>query len=339
MNRLLIPMIAAVMALTAALTAQAQQATPPLPAPMMTNTPRSFAFPATNTPREPSPTPSPTYAPPTFTPTPIVGATWTAPAPDPARQVADHYVMARPLPDSEVNYISWTYPYGGTSGGRLRMHYGVDFANPTGTSVLAAADGVVLYAGDDFSVQFGPMNNFYGRLVVIQHNIMDSSGGAVYTLYGHLDAWEVSAGQAVTAGQRIGVVGATGIAQGPHLHFEVRVGNPYDYGATRNPVLWMYPYWNYGTLAGRVTDASGALLYNVSLTVEPAGGATGPVRYAFSYAEPGVNGDSLFGENWLMGDLPAGYYVVTVGDGGRVRFRETVYVAGNRTTWLNVQLQ
>ena len=338
MNRRAMTILAGVMVVVAAAPVFAQQAQT-TPVPMLTNTPRAFAFPATNTPRMPTVTPSPTYAPPTYTPTPIVGATWTAPAPDPAREIADHYVLARPLSDNAANYISWTYPYGGTSGGRLQMHYGVDFGNPTGTAVLAAADGVVLYAGDDLAAQFGPINNFYGRLVVIQHNIADSSGGAIYTLYGHLDAWDVSAGETVTAGQRIGVVGATGVAQGPHLHFEVRVGNPYDYGATRNPVLWMFPYWNYGTLVGRVTDANGALLYNTTLTIEPTGGLRGPVRYAFSYAEPGVNGDSRFGENWLMGDLPAGYYVVTVGDGGRVRYRETVYVAGNRSTWLDVQLR
>lgn len=322
--------------------------------PYPTNTPGSLwdMFPPTNTPRAiasltplASITPLATatmpptaYVPPTFTPEGLAGATWTPPGGDPAAQIADHYYMARPIGNNDVNYVAWTYPYGGTAGGRLQVHHGVDLVNNTGTPVLAAADGVVIYAGDDLSTLFGPYNNYYGNVIVIQHSFMDASGNAVFTLYGHLNQIEVVTGEGVTAGQHIATVGGTGIAQGPHLHFEVRVGNPYDFGATRNPALWIYPYNTFGTLVGTVTDASGALLYDVSIIVAPSGGSTGVTRYAFSYKDNTVNGDSIFGENWVLGDIPAGYYTVTVSDNGVVRFRDTVYVQPNRSTWVDITL-
>ena len=100
--------------------------------------------------------------------------------------------------------------------------------------VLAASGGVVVTAGADDQVQFGPQGNFYGNLVVIRHDQLYREQ-YLYTLYGHLSQVMVSEGQLVTAGDMIGLVGGTGVANGgAHLHFEVRIGtNSYD--TTRNP--------------------------------------------------------------------------------------------------------
>ncbi len=260
--------------------------------------------------------------------------TWTPPPADPSTQIADHYWLSRPASDDVTNWAARTYPYGGTAGGRYQVHHGIDIVNPRGTRVLATADGTVIYAGDDLSTRFGPINNYYGNLVVVQHNFPTPDGQPVFTLYGHMDRIVVGAGQAVSVGEALGNVGATGVALGPHLHLEVRIGDPYSFDATRNPDLWIRPYFGYGTLAGRVTDAAGNLLYDVTLMIE----APDTTRYAFSYADTSVNADSVFGENYTMGDLPAGYYTVTVSDNGRIRFRQTIYVYQNRTTWLNVAL-
>jgi murein DD-endopeptidase MepM/ murein hydrolase activator NlpD len=178
------------------------------------------------------------------------------------------------------------------------------------------------------------MNNYYGNLVVIQHNFNTPENEPLFTLYGHMDRVTVQTGQAVRAGDAIGTVGSTGVAQGPHLHFEVRAGDPYSFSATRNPELWMRPFQTFGTLAGRVTDADGNVLYEVTLRVE----STDITRYTFSYADTSVNSDTTFHENFTLGDLPANYYTVTVSDGNRARFRQIVYVYPNRTTWLDVQL-
>lgn len=276
--------------------------------------------------------PSPTAITPdaSYTPPP----TWTPPPPNPAAQIADHYVFRRPISDNATNWISRTYPYGGTNGGRLQVHHGVDIQNPTGTAILAVADGTVFYAGDDLSTLFGPINNYYGNLVVIQHNFNTPQNEPLFTLYGHMDRVMVQAGQSVSSGDMIGTVGGTGVAQGPHLHFEVRAGDPYSFSATRNPELWMRPFPTFGTLAGRVRDADGNRLFDVTLRVE----STDITRYAFSYADTSVNPDPEFGEDFTLGDLPANYYTVTVSDGNRARFQQIVYVYPNRTTWIDVQL-
>ena len=90
-----------------------------------------------------------------------------------------------------------------------RAHLGVDFGAPTGTPVRSVGDGVVTFAGQQ---------NGYGNVVHIEH-----SGGRT-TVYAHLSRIDVRRGQHVEQGLRIGAVGATGWATGPHLHFEFKVG-------------------------------------------------------------------------------------------------------------------
>jgi murein DD-endopeptidase MepM/ murein hydrolase activator NlpD len=94
--------------------------------------------------------------------------------------------------------------------GQPRMpHSGVDFAADRGAPVLAANRGRVAMVGDFF---------FAGRLVVLDHGL------GLYTLYFHLDHADVAEGAMVERGETIGVVGATGRATGPHLHWAAQLG-------------------------------------------------------------------------------------------------------------------
>jgi murein DD-endopeptidase MepM/ murein hydrolase activator NlpD len=98
----------------------------------------------------------------------------------------------------------------------IRAHRGVDYAAPTGTPIRAAGDGKILFRG----VQGG-----YGNTILIQH------GGNITTLYGHMSRFgSARTGARVNAGDVIGYVGSSGLATGPHLHYEYRVN-----GVHRNP--------------------------------------------------------------------------------------------------------
>ena len=89
-----------------------------------------------------------------------------------------------------------------------RQHNGVDYGAPTGTAVRSVGEGVVEFAG---------RQNGYGNVVQLRH------GSERSTLYAHLSRIDVRKGQRVEQGQRIGAVGMTGWATGPHLHFEFKV--------------------------------------------------------------------------------------------------------------------
>jgi murein DD-endopeptidase MepM/ murein hydrolase activator NlpD len=99
---------------------------------------------------------------------------------------------------------------------RWRAHLGVDYGAPTGTPVRTVGDGIVEFAG---------WQNGFGNVVMVKHNPSD------LTVYAHLSRIDVRRGQDVSQGQRVGAVGATGWATGPHLHFEFRVN-----GAHQDPI-------------------------------------------------------------------------------------------------------
>ncbi|MFE2456571.1 peptidoglycan DD-metalloendopeptidase family protein [Streptomyces sp. NPDC059402] len=101
-------------------------------------------------------------------------------------------------------------------------HTGTDFVVPTGTSLKAVGAGTVVSAG---------WGGAYGNQVVIK---LDEGN---YAQYAHLSSLSVSAGQTVTAGQQVGLSGATGNVTGPHLHFEIRT-TP-DYGSDIDPLAFL----------------------------------------------------------------------------------------------------
>jgi murein DD-endopeptidase MepM/ murein hydrolase activator NlpD len=106
---------------------------------------------------------------------------------------------------------------------RIRAHKGVDYAAPMGTPVRAAADGRIRFAG---------RSGGYGNLVEIEHS------KSIVTVYGHLSrfAHGTRAGAHVTQGEVIAYVGMTGLATGPHLHYEYRVN-----GVFKNPQTVVLP--------------------------------------------------------------------------------------------------
>lgn len=309
------------------------------PSPTATLAPAMIVPPATSV-APPTPSPQATTAatrppaanePPTDTPT--LAPTFTPPPPPPTL-AGEHLLWGRPVPGSGPTWTDKTYPYGSTRGGMLRPHHGVEFVVPVGTPVLAVAAGTVAVAGNDSAIAYGPQTDFYGNLVVLE--VDGAAGGVpVYALYGHLSAVTVSVGQVVAAGETLGLSGASGVADGPHLHLEVRVGEN-SYAMTRNPLLWLRPLGNAGVVAGRVSGSGGEPLHEVPVALRRVDGAA-PYTATTSYAADGPNADGSMGENFVLDDVEPGFYEVIVGDSAR---RQTVelWVYPGRVNWVEVVL-
>ncbi|BFV59305.1 M23 family metallopeptidase [Kitasatospora sp. CMC57] len=114
-------------------------------------------------------------------------------------------------------------PYGAAGSNWSSGHHtGVDFRASTGTSVKAITAGTVVSAGN---------GGAYGNEVIVKH------ADGKYSEYAHLSSISVRVGQSVSAGQQLGLSGATGNVTGPHLHFEVRTGP--NYGSDIDPVAYL----------------------------------------------------------------------------------------------------
>lgn len=121
--------------------------------------------------------------------------------------------MKWPVPSSSAISSPFGYrinPISGTS----ELHTGLDIPAVTGSSIIAPANGTVIYSG---------WQNGYGYTLMIDY------GNSTVTLFGHCSSLNASNGQKVVAGQVVAKVGTTGYSTGPHLHFEVRnAGKPID---------------------------------------------------------------------------------------------------------------
>ena len=157
-----------------------------------------------------------------------------------AKEAADRAAAAnRPSALPAVSNGFWTKPasgrYSSSFGWRMhpiyktpRQHRGADIATPIGTTVVAAGDGVVNYAGT---------MGGYGNVIMISHY---NNGQTFTTVYAHLSSINVSVGQVVDKGSRIGASGNTGASTGPHLHFEMHIGNWSDSGPSAvNPLRYV----------------------------------------------------------------------------------------------------
>ncbi|MDE2412528.1 MAG: M23 family metallopeptidase, partial [Sphingomonadales bacterium] len=96
------------------------------------------------------------------------------------------------------------------TGGGGEFHPGLDFKGPLGAPIYAAARGTVSFVGQ---------RSGYGNCVEIDH------GNGLVTRYAHMSAFRTVIGKAVKPGEVIGLIGSTGRSTGPHLHFEVRIGD------------------------------------------------------------------------------------------------------------------
>ncbi|GAB4417838.1 MAG: hypothetical protein Kow002_04390 [Anaerolineales bacterium] len=221
----------------------------------------------------------------------------------------DHFYFARPIAADNVNWPLAEYRYGGIFFADV-VHTGVDIPTDKGTPILATGAGTVIWAdwGLFTGVQ-GLRDDPYGKAVAIKHDF-GYRGQPLYTLYAHMEAINASVGQWVKAGEVIGYVGDTGETTGPHLHFEVRLGQN-SFHHTYNPELWMAPPQGWGVLVGRVSDQNGKLLNFYRVEVRPVPDEK-PLRVVRTYAGGATNPDPYYNENMVLSDLPAGVYNIRI---------------------------
>lgn len=312
-----------------------QSPPPPSPtAPQPTKTPFPTVTPARSvSPAEELPTititPSPVYSP-TFTPTPkapqfslpdaseTAPATWRPPvypipwAPNPH----DHFYFQQPIKATDIEYPASHYGYGAVFFDDV-VHTGIDIPGEIGTPILAAGDGKVIWTGYGFyRGSSNIMDDPYGKAVAIKHHF-GYKNQKLYTVYAHLNEITIRVGQNVKAGDQIGLMGETGHATGPHLHFEVRVGEN-DYFATRNPHLWLAPPQGWGLLVGQVRDWNGQLLENrrvnlhSNLNVEEQNTEADRLYVTETYKNKAINQDPYYQENLVISNLPAGRYQINI---------------------------
>ncbi len=243
-----------------------------------------------------------------------------------------HFWFRRPIDPADNPYLDQTYTYGSTMGGNFQQHQGVEFNNPEGTPVHAIGDGVVAFA-DSAEAGSNTVAILHDRKLGDQH---------VWSTYYHNHDLTVEVGQRVAAGDVIAHVGNTGRATNDHLHLEIHTTPGEDVALvvdpavrypphTRNPQLWIEPLPGTGAIAGRVLDAdgnpvAGARVYGV---VKPEPRET-PFSFAETY-EDRAHPDPVFEENFAIGDVPAGEWVLGAEIDGQRVFRSVRVEAGKVT--------
>jgi murein DD-endopeptidase MepM/ murein hydrolase activator NlpD len=241
----------------------------------------------------------------------------------------DHYWFDRPIPSTYDNWIEPDYRYGSDHFGEMSYHNGVDISAGNKAPVLAVADGVVAWTGMGLMGHFPDKNDPYGNAISIRHDF-GYLGQPVFSVYGHLSEIDVVVGQHVKAGDQIGLVGRTGKTTGPHLHFEVRVGEDSFY-ASRNPELWLVPPVGYGVLAGRIEagDSWPLAAYPFTLIRMDTKTEWKNLTYAGNVTHP----DNIYQENFVISDLPAGTYQIETWVWWRYYFFQ-VEIAPGQTTFV-----
>lgn len=310
---------------------------PPTPTPTPTLTPTSTVTPTPTPTSTPTKTPPPT---PTPTPTPIVypheSVLWS----DLSPHRGDHFpIDSRLIPSSPSFVYARTFPYGMDLGGDYIPHHGIDLGGSTGDPIRAGTGGEVVFAGWDEHAGlaypfYGP---FYGNVVIVrlaEPLVTETGLQDVHVLYGHLHKVLVRTGYHVAPDTIVGTLGQTGVANGPHLHLEVRIGGN-EYANTVNPLLWIAPPAGTGIVAVRLVSAANRIWEAARIHLVADDGS---VRHqTLNYRlEPGIQHDPWWGETAAFGAVREGPYTVFATIRGE-RVSAPVLVTEGQTTFVELK--
>ena len=202
-----------------------------------------------------------------------------------AASPTDHYWLTRPFAAEFKQDASHYYPYASDGRGDYLPHHGVDTMNCHGNTGVYPRLTVRSSTQETISSKSGAL--IPTSMATWSWSSWTSAidDEPVYCLYGHLS--KTPGGNRKTLcrpGRPVGEVGMSGIALGPHLHLEVRVGG-LTYGDTRNPEFWLKPFRGYGTIAGRVLTQKGCLVSNLLLNISRTDGEPGRYVDVFTYLQ------------------------------------------------------
>lgn len=229
--------------------------------------------------------------------------------------------LTRPVPDNVQTNGSYLYGEPRLSNPSL-AHTAIDISIAYDT-VRSASEGTVWFvAYDPGNPTGGYEPTGCGNYIFVQS---PWGGGFLYLLYCHLSIPLASNGQAVTLGTPLAISGTTGNSTGPHLHFELRLGSASSSAtrSRRNPELWV-AISGMGAIYGRVPNAPNNARVDISPDPKPR-----PPYTTFSYAltynfnDPAIGSDDLYAENYAIGDVRPGSYVITAMNGS---YRREVFV-------------
>jgi len=242
----------------------------------------------------------------------------------------DHFYFARPIAADQVNWPLANYRYGGVFFSNV-VHTGVDIDAPFGTPIVAAGSGTVVWSDWGlFREAPGDRTDPYGLAVVVRMDF-GYKNQQLYSVYAHMSKLIAVPGQHVETGDVLGLVGSTGAVTGPHVHFEIRLGED-SFHHTYNPELWMSPPEGWGVLVGRIADANDDTLQQVEVAVQNT--QSGQTRTVNTYGPGPVNPDPYYNENMVLGDLPAGLYKVSFFYKGHPQ-QEWLYIYAGQVTYFN----
>ncbi len=242
----------------------------------------------------------------------------------------DHFYFSRPLSLGENHKLNVDYRYGYYYPEEDVVHTGIDISGALGDSVLAAAGGKVIFAGNGLLNGANDSEDPYGLAVMIRHSF-SYEGYTIYSVYAHLAKVTVAKGDWVESGNQVGVIGMTGNTSGPHLHFEIRVENAAG-DKVQNPELWLAPLIGHGVLAGRVETTYGMLMTTKTLGLKSL--ETGKTWKIITYAPKTKQLDDYYQENFTVGDLPVGWYEISTTYNWGV-YKETLYIAPGAINYIH----
>jgi murein DD-endopeptidase MepM/ murein hydrolase activator NlpD len=238
-----------------------------------------------------------------------------------SQNLSQQFRLTRPVPDNIQTNGSYLFGEPNFQNPSL-AHHGIDISIVYDT-IRSASNGIVYFTGYNPSDPIGGYEpGGAGNYIIIKSKWNNKD---IYLNYFHLTKPLKNNGDSVFVNMPIGISGTTGNSTGPHLHFEIRQGTQSPSGARtrRNPELWI-AITGMGAIYGRVPNAGNNSRVDISPDPKPR-----PPYTTFSYAltynfnDPAIQSDDIYGENYAIGDVKPGNYIITASNGS---YRRTVMV-------------